>query len=92
MLAKLDTNIAFFLIVLLTIFSVCVYFFLPRFLSPVVAILFLVLILYISRYLYDRGRLLVDIFPLFLAGSILTYPGTYIYKFFVVEKEKRELQ
>jgi class 3 adenylate cyclase/CHASE2 domain-containing sensor protein len=92
MLAKLDTNIAFFLIVLLTIFSVCVYFFLPRFLSPVVAILFLVLILYISRYLYDRGRLLVDIFPLFLAGSILTYPVTYIYKFFVVEKEKRELQ
>jgi class 3 adenylate cyclase/CHASE2 domain-containing sensor protein len=92
MLAKLDTNIAFFLIVFLTIFSVCVYFSLPRFLSPVVAILFLILILYISRYLYDRERLLVDIFPLFLAGSILTYPVTYIYKFFVVEKEKRELQ
>jgi len=92
MLAKLNTSIAFFLIVFLTIFSVYIYFVLPRFLSPFIAIFFLIFILWISRYIYDKERILVDIFPLFLSGSILTYPVTYIYKFFVVEREKRELQ
>lgn len=50
------------------------------------------LILYVSRYTYDIWRTVVDIFLLFLAGGVVTYPVTYMYRFFVVEREKRELQ
>lgn len=48
--------------------------------------------LWISRYLYDAQRLLVDIFPLFLASGILTFPMTFIYRFFVVDREKRYIE
>lgn len=41
--------------------------------------------------MYDKQRVLVDIFPLFLSG-ILPYIVTYIYKYFIVDREKRELQ
>lgn len=41
--------------------------------------------------MYDKQRVLIDIFPLFLSG-ILPYIVTYIYRFFIVDREKRELQ
>jgi hypothetical protein len=47
---------------------VILYLLLPSYLSPILAIVMMVSILWISRYLYDVERTLVDIFPLFLAG------------------------
>jgi hypothetical protein len=47
---------------------VILYLLLPSYLSPILAIVMMVSILWISRYLYDVERILVDIFPLFLAG------------------------
>lgn len=66
-----------------------VYFFIPKFLSPIIAIIAFLATLWIGRYFYDKVRIVVDIFPLFLSTSLLTYPITYIYKFFVVDREKR---
>lgn len=92
MLKKLNQDIGFVLIIVLTLVSTILYFSIPKYLSPIFAIVVLCLILYVSRYTYDIGRTVVDIFLLFLAGGVITYPVTYMYRFFVVEREKRELQ
>lgn len=49
-------------------------------------------ILYVSRYTYDIGRTVVDIFLLFLAGGVITYPVTYMYRFFVVDRAKHIIE
>ena len=92
MLVKLDDAIMFLLVIVLTIISVFVYYYIPKYLSPIFAIVSMVAILFLSRWAYDSARVLVDIFLLFLAGGVVTYPVTYIYRFFVVDREKRELQ
>lgn len=92
MLSSLDHKWMMTSVVVLAFFSILLYFLLPRYLSPIFAISMLAAILYVSRYLYDVHRVLVDISLLFLAGGVITYPMTYMYRFFVVEREKRELQ
>jgi len=92
MLRYLDAELLWGGIVFLTVFSILLYYTLPKYFSPFVLIILLCAILWISRYLYDVGRVLVDIFLLFLAGGIVTYPMTFIYRFFIVDREKRELQ
>jgi adenylate cyclase len=92
MLTELRAHILWGAVVILTLFSVMLYFFVPKYLSPIFAIVTIVSILYASRYIYDIHRVLVDISLLFLAGGVITYPVTYMYRFFVVEREKRELQ
>jgi class 3 adenylate cyclase/CHASE2 domain-containing sensor protein len=92
MLKPVGEGALFITFIVLTLVSTLVYFFIPKYLSPIFAIVISIFILWLSRYLYGVQRIVVDIFPLFLAGSILTYPITYIYKFFVVDREKRELQ
>ena len=71
---------------------VILYLLLPSYLSPILAIVMMVSILWLSRYLYDIERTLVDIFPLFLAGGLLTFPLTFIYRFFVVDRERRYIE
>lgn len=92
MLSPLASNISFVIIILLTLISVVLYFIIPSTLSPICAIVMMFSILWISRYLYDAERMLVDIFPLFLAGGLLTFPLTFIYRFFVVDREKRYIE
>lgn len=92
MLAELPVRILWWTVVMLTILSVLLYYFIPKYLSPFFAIVMLVGILYVTRYTYDVGRVVTDVFLLFLAWGVVTYPVTYIYRFFVVEREKRELQ
>ena len=92
MLHMADAGMMFIFYIVLALISTLVYFFIPKYLSPIFAIIISIVLLWLSRYLYGVQRIVIDIFPLFLAGSILTYPITYIYKFFVVDREKRELQ
>jgi len=82
----------FFLYILLTIVTTSLYFFLPKFLTPFLMIASMIGVIWGWRYSYDQHRILVDIFPLFLAGGLLTYPITYIYKYFVIDRAKRELE
>lgn len=89
MLEKLSEIWGFIIPILVTIASVTLYFFLPKFVSPVIAVFSIILVIFLARYSYGNWRVLVDIFPILLASSIITYPATYIYKFFVVEKDKR---
>jgi hypothetical protein len=45
-----------------------VYFSVPKYLSPIFAIVIICAILFFSRYAYDVLRIVVDVFLLFLAG------------------------
>ena len=71
---------------------VILYLLLPSYLSPILAIVMMLAIVWVSRYLYDIERTLVDIFPLFLAGGLLTFPLTFVYRFFVVDRERRYIE
>ena len=71
---------------------VILYLLLPSYLSPILAIVMMVSILWLTRYLYDIERTLVDVFPLFLAGGLLTFPLTFISRFFVVDRERRYIE
>lgn len=82
----------FVLTVVIAIVTILLYYFIPSYLSPIVAIVILSVILYVGRYSYDVGRTVVDIFPLFLAGAVLTFPATFVYRFFIVDREKRYIQ
>lgn len=92
MLDKTDTMDIMIASVLLTIITILFYFYLPNFLSPIFAILMITGIIWTSRYLYDIHRILVDIFPLLLSVCIATFPMTFIYRFFVVDNEKRYIE
>jgi adenylate cyclase len=92
MLSWLDEKWMMMSVGILTFLAVLLYFILPKYLSPLFAITILAMVLYAARYTYDIHRVLVDISLLFLAWWVITYPVTYIYRFFVVEREKRELQ
>jgi class 3 adenylate cyclase len=92
MLSGLETKYLWISIATLTLVTVILYLLLPSYLSPIVAIVMMGWVLWISRYLYDIERTLVDIFPLFLAGGFLTFPITFIYRFFVVDRERRYIE
>lgn len=81
-----------FLLILLTCVSVSLYRILPsRYALPVAVFIFLFLI-FLGRFSYNTFGLVVNIFPLLLAGSLLSYPATFIYEYFVVNREKRFIQ
>jgi adenylate cyclase len=92
MLSWLDEAWMMGIMTVLTLLSVILYFTVSKYLSPLFAITILAMVLYAARYTYDIHRVLVDISLLFLAWWVITYPVTYMYRFFVVEREKRELQ
>lgn len=92
MLAKAPDWSIWTVTILMTIITVFLYFYLPTFVSPIIAIVFIIATLWISRYLYDIERIVVDIFPLFLSVSIATFTTTYMYRFFVVDREKRFIE
>ncbi len=92
MLNNISSLLMFGIAIFLTVVSVFCYFYLPTYLSPIFAIAMMIAIIWWSRYTYDVHRTLVDIFPLFLAGGILTLPATFSYRFFVVDSEKRFIE
>ena len=89
LLSKASDSVMFIVYVLITITLVVVYYFAPKFLSPIIAISMIVGVIWLGRYLYDEKRIVIDVLPMFLATGVFTYPITYIYKFFVVDREKR---
>lgn len=85
-------GIIFLIAIFLTILTSLIYFYIPKYLSPIFAIVITLLTIYVVRYAYDIYRTLFDILPLLLSGSVLTFPMTFIYRFFVVDREKRYIE
>ncbi len=78
-------------IAILTVIFTIVYLFAPNFLSPIVAFLVLLLVVWGSRYLYFFMGYVVDIFPILLAVGLFSFPITFIYRFFIIDREKRKI-
>ncbi len=91
LLSKLNESTVFFLSTIITILSVIIYFYLPKYFAPVFAIFAFLFTIFIARYSYDVWRVVFDIFPFLIGSSLVTFPVTYSYKFFVVDKDKRQI-
>lgn len=91
-LFRISPDIQTGIVIFLAIFSILLFYTLPSLLSIVLFGVLPIAVIYLVRYTYDIDRTLIDIFPLLLASSILTYPVTYIYRFFIVDREKRQLK
>lgn len=70
---------------------VSLYLLLPKFVSIFTAIFVTVWIVWISRFLYAEYFIVIDIAIVLMAVSLISFPVTYIYRFFIVEREKRML-
>jgi adenylate cyclase len=84
-----------FIIVLffLVLISVTIYYlFSSRYVSIGIAIGITLWIIWMSRYTYFVHGIVLEIFPILLAGSMLSFPFSFIYRFFVVDREKRMLR
>lgn len=76
---------------ILTLFSIFLYFWVPKYVSIFVVFFSSLGWIILSRYLYDIERIVVHILP-FLIAIIGGYIITFIYRFFVVDREQRKLQ
>lgn len=88
-----DINTATYSLLLTLLFlaflTIVLYLFLPKFVSPFIAIGALVLTVFLCRYLYFEHALVIEIFPVLLAVGIFSFPTTFIYRFFIIDREKR---
>ncbi len=91
MLKQIPEKVTWEITAFLAIFCILLYYFLPNFLSPLVAVIIIVWSVWISRYFYDIYRYVIDIFLLFLAGG-MTFFITFTYRFFIVDREKRFIE
>jgi class 3 adenylate cyclase/CHASE2 domain-containing sensor protein len=87
-----NTPLFLAIIALIVVFSVTVYFSIPSFVAPFLAIIWGLLCIMASRYLYGEMSIMVDIFPLLLATSLFSYPITFLYKYFIVDRERHKIQ
>ena len=92
MLTKIDDATLWIVSIILTIITVLCYFFLPNYLSLIFAIVSVISSIWTARYLYDTHRLVIDIFPILLSVFVATFTLTYVYRFFVVNREKRYIE
>jgi class 3 adenylate cyclase len=92
MLDRISDSTLWIVTIFLLILTVFLYFYLPTLFSLIFAIVSLVATLWASRYIYDSHRLVIDIFPLFLSVFVISFPTTYIYRFFIVDREKRFIE
>ena len=79
------------IIVLLILLMASIYLLVSKYTSLVVAILLTIFLLWLGRYLYFVHAIVLEMLPLLLAGSVFTFPITFIYRFFIVDREKRML-
>ena len=75
----------------MTLITVFLYLFLPKYISPVITLMLTVFVLWFGRYLYGAHGIVIDILPVLLATSIFSFPYTFIYRFFIIDREKREI-
>lgn len=77
---------------LVTLLIVAVYFLIPNVASPILAIVFFLFTIWFGRYLYNIHGIIFEVLPIMLGTSLLSFPITFIYRFFIVDRERRKLQ
>ena len=71
---------------------VTLYFLIPHIFSPFLAVVAFLFTIWLGRYMYGAQGIVFDVFPALLAMSLLSFPITFIYRFFIVDRERRKLQ
>jgi class 3 adenylate cyclase/CHASE2 domain-containing sensor protein len=85
-------GIFIFAVILLIFLMVTIYIVSVKYISAIIAFAIIAWIVWMSRYAYFSHAIVLEIFPLLLAGSIFTFPLTFIYRFFIVDREKRMIK
>lgn len=85
------SGLFFLLVWVLALVLISLSLLLPKYLSPVATLWVLVVLVWWSRYAYFHFGHVYDIAPLLLAGWIFSFPVTFIYRFFIIDREKRTL-
>lgn len=75
-----------FILLMVSIYLLC-----PNYLSLGTSFIVGIWVVWSARALYFQYGVVVDIGVLLMAGSVVSFPLTYIYRFFIVEREKRLL-
>jgi adenylate cyclase len=78
--------------IFLTLCMVTLYIHVPKFVSLFVSFFMIFYLIWIGRYLYFSYGIVLDMMVVLLAGSVLSFPVTFTYRFFVVDREKRMLK
>ncbi len=78
-------------VISLIIFVVALYLLLPKFVSIFASFCITIWMIWFWRFMYAEYAIVIDISVILLAASILSFPVTYIYRFFIIEREKRML-
>lgn len=78
-------------VAVLTLFFTIFYLFAPNILSPFLAVLMMFFVVWGSRYLYFFHGYVMDIFPILLSVGLLSFPFTFIYRFFIIDRERRKI-
>jgi adenylate cyclase len=90
-LRELDPNIFILLTIAIATLLVVLYYIFSKSISLVLMILSSLLFIYLARYIADIHRIVIPIAHLLII-SILWYIITMIYRFFIVDRERRKLQ
>lgn len=88
---SMESPLFLFLLIFVGILSVSAYLFLPNITSPLLAIFLSFFIVWISRYIYFHQAIVLEIFPLLCVGGLFSFPVTFIYRFFIIDGEKRKI-
>jgi class 3 adenylate cyclase/CHASE2 domain-containing sensor protein len=75
----------------LLLLMVTLYMIAPKYVSLFLAVFVTIWIVWMARFGYFQHGVVLDIAPVLMAGSVLSFPITYIYRFFIVDREKRAL-
>ena len=76
---------------MLSVISIIFFLFSPKYISPLLAVLLTISAIWIGRYLYGAHGIVIDILPVLLCTSVFSFPLTFIYRFFIIDREKREI-
>ena len=86
-----DPILYYTILVFVSLGAVVLYLFLPKYVSPLLALFLMLATIWLGRYLYGVQGLVIDIFPALLGVSVFSFPVTFIYRFFIIDREKRAI-
>lgn len=86
-----DRSLFMLALTVFMLFMTMFYLLAPKFVSVFTAIFVTIWMVWVARFLFSTYSIVIDIGGVLMAGSIISFPITYIYRFFIIEREKRIL-
>jgi len=90
--SQLEVETLYMLVVIIGLMAVILYFYIPHIYAPIVAFWLMIFAIWLGRYLLFTYNIVFDILPILLSIWLFSFPLTFIYRFFIVDRERRKLQ